>query len=63
MNNRGQYRQHLFEQPVALIGAAPTAPRLDYEGAGIAFGIGTLLGILIGSKLTFHAPVRRRRHP
>lgn len=63
MNDRGQYRQHLFEQPVALIGAAPITPRLDYGDAGIALGIGTLLGILIGSKLTFHAPIRRRRHP
>jgi hypothetical protein len=63
MNNRGQYGQSVFWQPVALVGASPSAPRLDYSDAGLALGIGTILGILIGSRLTFHSPVRRRRSP
>jgi hypothetical protein len=61
MNNRGQYGQRLSEQPAFLIGASPSVPRLDYGDAGLALGIGTILGILIGSRLTFHSPVRRRR--
>jgi hypothetical protein len=63
MHGRGQYGQRAFEPPAALIGASPTAPRLDYSDAGLAFGVGTILGILIGSRLTFHSPVRRRRSP
>jgi hypothetical protein len=61
MNDRGQYSQHTYEQLSALVGASPGAPRLDYSDAGLALGVGTLLGILIGSRLTFHSPVRRRR--
>lgn len=61
MNNRGQYGDRMLGQPSALIGAFPRDPRLDYSDAAIAFGVGTLLGILIGSQLTFHSPVRRRR--
>jgi hypothetical protein len=30
---------------------------------GAALGLGMLIGIIIGSKMTFHSPVRRRRYP
>ena len=63
MHGRGQYGQRALEHPAALIGASLTAPRLDYSDAGLAFGVGAILGILIGSRLTFHSPVRRRRSP
>ncbi len=61
MNNRGQYGHRWLGQPSILMGASPAAPQLDYNDAGIALGVGTILGILIGSRLTFHSPVRRRR--
>ena len=61
MNDRGQYGQCAHERPSIWMGATPGAPRLDYSDAGLALGVGTLLGILIGSQLTFHSPVRRRR--
>lgn len=32
----------------------------DYTAFGVAGGLGLLLGILIGSNITFHTPVRRR---
>lgn len=32
--------------------------KIKYGGGGAAVGL--LLGVLIGSKLTFHSPVRRR---
>lgn len=32
----------------------------DYSRLGVAGGIGLLLGVLIGSHVTFHLPVRRR---
>lgn len=38
-----------------------TAPELDYSGLGTVLGLGTLLGIAIGSNITFHTPVRKRR--
>lgn len=35
--------------------------RIDrYALPGAALGVGLLLGIVIGSKTTFHSPVRRR---
>jgi hypothetical protein len=63
MHDRGQYGQRASEHPAALIGASPREQQLDYSDAGLALGIGTILGILIGSRLTFHSPVRRRRGP
>lgn len=36
-------------------------PPPDYGALGGALGIGALVGILIGSNITFHLPVRRRR--
>jgi len=33
--------------------------RIQYGGVGALFGV--LLGIVIGSKITFHTPIRRRR--
>lgn len=38
-----------------------TGPSLDYSGLGVVLGAGTILGILIGSNITFHTPVRKRR--
>jgi hypothetical protein len=42
-------RPSIFEQPS------------DYGELGVGLGIGALVGILIGSNITFHTPVRRRR--
>lgn len=67
MNERGQYgRQDDRVQRWASAPGSPdqpstwSLPQIDYETTGVALGIGALLGILIGSKLTFHTPVRRR---
>ena len=38
-----------------------TGPELDYSGLGTVLGLGTLLGIVIGSNITFHPPIRKRR--
>lgn len=32
----------------------------DYTAFGVVGGLGLLLGVLIGSNVTFHTPVRRR---
>jgi hypothetical protein len=37
-----------------------TETSLDYATLGPAAGIGLVLGILIGSNITFHSPVKRR---
>jgi hypothetical protein len=36
-------------------------PQVDYQTTGAALGFGVLLGIVIGSKMSFRSPVHRRR--
>jgi hypothetical protein len=66
-NARGQYgRQDMRigrgESRTLVSPDQPSAwPQIDYETTGAALGIGVLLGVIIGSKMTFHSPVRRRR--
>jgi hypothetical protein len=38
-----------------------TAENPDYSGLGTVLGVGALLGIMIGSNITFHTPIRKRR--
>lgn len=65
MSERGHYEDP--RRALAARGASgdtgfsfPDLPQ-DYAPIGVALGIGTLLGILLGTKLTFHLPVRKRR--
>lgn len=66
-NARGQYgrqdaRMGRWESKTPASPDQPSAwPQIDYETTGAALGIGVLLGIIVGSKLTFHSPVRSRR--
>ena len=54
MNERGQYgRQERFSQQPD--GAT------DYGELGAVLGVGALIGIMIGSNLTFHSPVKKRQ--
>ena len=63
MNERGQYGKASStpaspaspDRPFSL-----SLPQIDYGTTGAALGFGVLFGIIIGSKLTFHTPVRRR---
>lgn len=69
MSERGHYgdeqRRYALPPPYSLTGdpggfSLPDLPR-DSARIGVALGIGTLIGILIGTKVTFHLPVRKRR--
>jgi len=60
MAERGYYGRAQDVQEVPAFSAL-TGPSLDYSGLGIVLGAGALLGILIGSNITFHTPVRKRR--
>ena len=41
--------------------ASMMEPSPDYGELGAVLGIGTLIGIVIGSNITFHLPVKKRR--
>lgn len=66
MNERGQYgvqrrllgETSLTTAPTEQAGAWSVDDPLTWGVVG--GGIGMLLGVVIGSKLTFHTPVRRR---
>jgi hypothetical protein len=64
MNERGQYGRQGMQRWVGGAPATPdqpwSLPQIDYQTTGVALGAGVLLGVIIGSKLTFHTPVRRR---
>jgi hypothetical protein len=66
MNERGQYGRQGMQRWAGGAPADPdqpttwTLPQIDYQTTGAALGFGVLFGIIIGSKLTFHTPVRRR---
>jgi hypothetical protein len=57
---RGYYGQALLGAPAPARAVEVDRP-LDYGTTGAALGIGVLLGIVVGSKMTFHSPVRVRR--
>lgn len=65
MSERGHYGEARRNPASYLTDGAghltiPDLPQ-DFAPIGVALGIGTLIGVLIGTKLTFHLPVRRRR--
>jgi hypothetical protein len=64
MNERGQYGRQGMQRWEGGAPAGPDQswswPQIDYQTTGVALGVGVLLGVMIGSKLTFHTPVRRR---
>lgn len=61
MSERGHYGDEAQRRHLSLSASLlPDLPQ-DYAPLGISLGLGTLIGVLIGSKLTFHTPIRRRR--
>jgi hypothetical protein len=59
MNERGQYgkgTERSMRQPESAI----TEGAPDYGELGAALGLGALIGIVIGSNITFHSPVKKR---
>ena len=57
MAERGQYG---YAQSTPAFSSL-TGPAPDYSGLGTVLGVGALLGIVIGSNITFHTPVKKRR--
>ena len=72
---RGEYGRPQDERVQQWRGAAPAGPEDDSWFPQVAWpswsqglaapaatlGVGVILGIIIGSKITFHSPVRSRR--
>lgn len=55
MNERGQYGKVMRQPDSAITDGTP-----DYGELGAVLGLGALIGIVIGSNITFHSPVKKR---
>jgi hypothetical protein len=60
MNERGQYGKG-SERLMRQADGSSTEGMPQYGELGAVLGLGALIGIVIGSNITFHSPVKKRQ--